>query len=208
MVKSKTKTSLLQDPTPLGRPRRKKVQKDSKDRRLRRLPQQLGDMLVLLINSMLQLHAIPKVPLINASDALALVFFVDALTPRWSMGAIALAFLVAHQIRTPALLTKLLKHLKSRSVHRASEAVTILHRVLGETPFSKQTSGLPYWIGTSRFHTGAVAARKWFEPAQELGLLATTHEMVLWATGSSRGSAVVMQRLQRLPGLDTYGYHM
>jgi len=70
-----------------------------------------------------------------------------------------------------------------------------------------QTSGLPYFIGFARFHTGVPAVQSWLTEENELKLLVAAGALVHWAKGENT-SADVVTALMSLPGMSNYSYHL
>jgi len=83
----------------------KDIQSTSKDRRNRRLPGQVGFIVVQICQLLLALGAFNKLPVLAASDVLCLYLFTKQLLEHgWNWNAVAVAFLVAHHIRDPKIL--------------------------------------------------------------------------------------------------------
>ena len=186
----------------------KAIHSESKARRDRRLPGQVGAYLVQICQQLLALGAVKKLPVLAASDVLCLYFFCKDLCENgWEWGGVAVAFILAHHIRDPKILKKLCQKCCKVSVERSSETIGLFCKLLNQAPMSLQSSGLPYHIGYARFHTGVPAVRPWLSPEHELKLLVAAAALVKWARGDETSSAVMLA-LTELPGMANYAYHV
>ena len=73
--------------------------------------------------------------------------------------------------------------------------------------FAQQDRGLPYWIGPATFHTGCEQVLKFLGPKHELNFFSAAEAILSFAYNRLDASSTT-KRLQQLPGLDAYGYHV
>ena len=149
--------------------KRAQVEPESLKKRKQRLLLQIASHLQALALLLHDKGAMPKLPMLQASDVLCLTLFCRTLLKMpLALDIVAIFFLAAHHIRDPKLLKNLMEKVQTVCPSRGSEAVRRLDDWLAGTPFKHQLDGLPYHIGNCKWCTGVPAVRKWLEPSCEL----------------------------------------
>ena len=149
-----------------------RVKRESARRRAQRYPLRVAKKIIRIIVALISLGAIPKLPMIAASDVLNLAYFTAKLTrAAYPVQCLTVCFIVAHHLRTPKLVKRLCDKLMEIKPNRASELVSCIVRILSQSPFDKQKNGLPFFIGMSKFHTGVPQILQWCTPEYEVRLL-------------------------------------
>ena len=111
------------------------------------VPLQIGAHLQALAIMLHEKGALPKLPMLHASDVLCLVLFCRELAKsHLSLELVAVFFLAAHHIRDPSLLKALAAKVKVTKPAVILEALSCLGSLLAENPFRQQKDG---WQGGS-----------------------------------------------------------
>ena len=192
-----------------GRVKKKRgIAKESKERTLRRTVHQVGDAMLHIVLHLVNMDAMPKVPLEQASDCVSLALFLSGLfLSGCSYHVACILFLCARHIRTPSLMHELMVRSCKEHLKSPSETVSWLAEELKTKPFNQQKTGLPYWTGFTSLHNGPHIFAEWIQPDMQLRLFSAASGLCDYVFCPARVSiSECMNRIERLPHAKSYGF--